>query len=381
MLGAPTAAISDGSILVTWQNETRGETQGRFFGDPRIGLNYTSDSGISFSDGGLSTITSDLTRTLVPADFGGEITIMGTDNVDRPMDGTNGNDTLRGLAEDDLLRGWEGDDVLDGGAGRDAIDGGIGRDTASYAFAPARVDARLNDGEGFSGEAAGDRFTSIENLTGSDFDDLLIGSTGANTLNGGIGNDTLSALAGNDTLDGGENNDTLNGGAGGDTLIGGSGIDTASYSISAAGVDVRLAGGRGFAGEAIGDTLTGIENLIGGNFNDVLVGDDGVNILTGRGGNDVLSALSGNDTLNGDGGDDTLFGGIGSDTLNGGVGIDTASYSSASAGVDARLVNGTGFVGEAIGDIYSSIENLVGSNFSDTLFGNGVVNVLRKSVV
>jgi len=64
-------------------------------------------------------------------------------------------------------------------------------------------------------------------------------------------------------LHGNGGNDTLDGGAGGDTLIGGTGNDTASYALSGAGVTVNLGAGTGGGGDAAGDTLSEIENLIG----------------------------------------------------------------------------------------------------------------------
>jgi Ca2+-binding RTX toxin-like protein len=49
-------------------------------------------------------------------------------------------------------------------------------------------------------------------------------------------------------------------------------------------VFVRLWSGEGLSGEALGDVLTGIENLRGSEFSDTLVGDDGVNELSGAAG-------------------------------------------------------------------------------------------------
>src|SRR3546814_5612601 len=88
-----------------------------------------------------------------------------------------------------------------------------------------------------------------------------VGSSDLNVFEGG---------AGDDTLDGGNGNDTLTGGAGADALIGGSGTDTASYAGSANGVTVDLTTGTGLGGDAQGDTLSGIENLTGSNYDDTL---------------------------------------------------------------------------------------------------------------
>jgi serralysin len=91
----------------------------------------------------------------------------------------------------------------------------------------------------------------------------------------------------------------------------------------------------------------------------------------------VLSGLAGNDMLSGGAGDDILIGGAGADTLNGGTGIDTASYATAAAGVTANLTTAAQNTGDAAGDIYTAIENLLGSAFADTLVGDGNANVIE----
>ena len=218
------------------------------------------------------------------------------------------------------------------------------------------------------------------------------------------GNDSLDGGGGNDVLDGGDGNDSLRGNTGADVLIGGAGIDTATYTESAAGVNVSLTTGLGFFGSAAGDTLFEIENLNGSNFADTLTGNALANVLNGLGGNDVLNGLAGNDTLNGGTGNDTLNGGTGNDSLDGGsgndtlrgddgndflrgntgadvliggAGIDTATYTELAAGVNVSLTTGLGFFGSAAGDTLSGIENLNGSNFGDTLTGNALANVLN----
>ena len=118
--------------------------------------------------------------------------------------------------------------------------------------------------------------------------------------------DILRGLGGNDMLFGGSGNDTLDGGAGADALIGGDGTDTADYSLSAAGVNVNLLTGLGSGGDAQGDILSGIENIIGSALADMLTGDGGVNAIVGGAGADVLNGRAGNDTLTGGSGTDTF---------------------------------------------------------------------------
>ncbi|MEG0116668.1 MAG: retention module-containing protein [Pseudomonas sp.] len=163
-------------------------------------------------------------------------------------------------------------------------------------------------------------------LTGTAGDDVLVAGTGNNIINAGDGNDVLTAGSGNNELHGGAGNDLLYSGAGNDLLDGGSGTDTASYAHAAAAVTVNL--GLLVAQNTLGagtDTLTGIENLVGSNFNDSLTGDNNNNVINGG---------LGNDTLNGGGGDDLLIGGLGNNTLTGGAGADTFQWLKGNSGHD-----------------------------------------------
>ncbi|MDE2404209.1 MAG: hypothetical protein KGM17_05780 [Sphingomonadales bacterium] len=149
-------------------------------------------------------------------------------------------------------------------------------------------------------------------------------------------------------LDGGAGDDTLFGGLGADTLVGGSGSDTASYAASASAVTAHLDGTVGSGGDAAGDVLSGVENLVGSAYGDTLYGDGNANMLDGGAGND------------------TLVGGDGADTMIGGAGTDTADYGAASGGIALTLAGtGTGTGGEANGDSLSGIEQVIGSSFDD----------------
>jgi glucose/arabinose dehydrogenase len=99
--------------------------------------------------------------------------------------------------------------------------------------------------------------------------------------------DVLHGLGGNDMLFGGSGNDTLDGGPGADVMLGGAGSDTADYSSPSAGVTVNLATGVGAGGDAQGDVLGGIENIIGSAQADTLTGDGNANTLDGGGGADA----------------------------------------------------------------------------------------------
>ena len=176
-------------------------------------------------------------------------------------------------------------------------------------------------------DAAGFTVTSGDDtVNGLDSDDVIDALGGDDTVNGNAGDDTLSGGAGNDILNGGDGDDVLDGGPGADMLDGGAGSDTATYQNSAAAVLVRLHDPSAVRlGDAQGDTLTGIEHLIGSRFNDILAGDGEDNIMKGGDGDDVLygGPAGGDDMMYGDDGDDRIFGGRGNDTLTGGEGNDT----------------------------------------------------------
>ncbi len=163
-------------------------------------------------------------------------------------------------------------------------------------------------------------------LTGTAGDDVLVAGSGNNVINAGEGNDVLSAGSGNNEMHGDGGNDLLYSGAGNDLLDGGTGSDTASYAHATAAVTVNLGllGAQNTLGAGT-DTLTGIENLIGSNFNDSLTGD---------GNNNVINGGLGNDFLNGGAGDDLLIGGMGNNTLTGGAGADTFQWLKGNSGHD-----------------------------------------------
>lgn len=238
------------------------------------------------------------------------------------------------------VQGGGGDDTIIGALADDSLDGGASwSDGNTISYAPSSVGVTINLANNIATDGDNsDTLANFQNAIGGSGNDVILGDTEANRLDGGDGNDTLI------------------GGAGNDALNGGVGSDTADYS-EAVGLEITLdSGGNATvnAGDLGTDTLSSIENLIGGEGNDIFTGNQLANIFQGGAGNDKLQGGDGNDTFTGGSGDDTLFGGSGSDSLTGGDGSDQYWYSSTLDG------------GDTITDFDSDNDSL---NFYGVVFG------------
>ena len=197
--------------------------------------------------------------------------------------------------------GW-GALSLNGGAGSDLLD--------------ASATSRILDPKAETGTVA---------LGGGPGPDRLIGGVGDDSLYGGGASDTLVGGAGADVLGG---DDARRRPLGADSLDGGPGDDTVTYEERRAPVRVDLARPGRAGARRERDSLRSVENLIGGEAHDVLLGNAGDNLLQGS---DTLFQHRGSgDTLAGRGGNDELLDFGGASRLNGGAGNDELS------GVDAR---------------------------------------------
>ena len=283
------------------------------------------------------------------------------------MANINGSD----LVNDFLASGLDLFDTIDGRALNDTVTYNLPGSATSGVFVDLSITGFQN-----TGGSNYDRLINIENVTGSNFNDNISGNSGNNILNGGAGFDTVSYL---------------NAGA----------AVTVSLSIVVAQNTI----GAGT------DTLSNFENLTGSNFADTLTGNLGNNVLVGGLGNDSLRGTAGSDLLDGGGGSDTAdysllgspitlgaFGSVtkttGVDTLVGietiigsnGVG-DTINLSGAIAPATGTttILNGLGLgsVNIAGGSplplnfAISKFENVIGSNFADTITGDGNNNHLK----
>ena len=334
-------------------------------------------------ENGSNGVTVNLAAGTATDSYGDTDTLSGIENVW----GTLQDDVIAGDSGDNNLRGDDGNDILDGGAGSDDLHGGTGNDT----------------------------------LYGGDGNDNLDGGDGNDTIYGGAGEDAFVSSQGDDFFDGGSL-----------TL----GENAIIYYDDPAGVTVTFDNtgtGSGTAIDGWGDTDTfqSVTRVHGSGFDDVIdasadsvnhffVGHDGSDQILGGSGYDKLSwwwengssgavvdvaagtdtdtfgnidSFSGiedfqgsnfADTFNGAGSDDVFEGMGGADTFNGAGGVDTVDYSleeyyGGTNGINVDLAGGTGTDTFGATDIYTSIENIYGSSFDDTIQGNADQNFLDGS--
>ena len=334
-----------------------------------LGLGAAAVAGVAIaiaSDGDDDDVVVPPVAEDVPAGpTAGDDVLTGTDGDDTidglagddDISGLAGNDTLIGGAGNDTLSGDAGDDLLVGGGGTDIIDGGDGNGTNSFEGIGSGVTATLAaDGTGTADYGmVNETFTGIENLTGSDNDDVLTATgAAANTIFGGAGDDIIAGGGGTDILDGGDGNDT-------NSFVGIAGDVTASLEDGTASYGM------------VNETFVNFENLTGSVGDDNLTGDAGANVLDGAEGDDTLIGGAGDDTLIGGDGDDVLVGGGGTDIIDGGAGIDTNSFEGIGLGVTATLAaDGTGTADYGmVNESFTGIENLTGTDNDDVLIATG----------
>ena len=277
----------------------------------------------------------------------GSSALAGTGNaLANSITGGDGDDRLDGGAGDDFLAGWNGSDtyVLAPGGGTDivddiAYDGAVTRVAVDARWQAADVRIERDDADGrtwlvvraVDGSAAlrlrdqGSlpypvevRFadgtvldtaalrTIVDELHGSDGNDVLIGRSYDERLFGLDGDDVLAGGSGDDVLDGGGGADRLDGGAGYDVLLGGSGDDT--YVVVGDG-DAAIE----LPDEGVDRIESSVSLWLNDEFEELLL--TGVEPIDGTG-NAVANHLIGNEASN------TLDGGAGDDVLEGGGGDD-----------------------------------------------------------
>ena len=306
-------------------------TQDQVNSQLRVVVSYIDQGGHS------NSVTS--AATIVTGDF------INDGNAGAALTGTEGQDIIFGNGGADVLTGLGEDDQLDGGAGGDILDGGDGNDT----------------------------------LTGGAAADIVTGGAGSDTIVYNIGD-------GADTTDGGDDNDTMN-------IVGAAAADTLNVVFDGASI-VNVGGGTVANVETVNVNLGGGVNTLSYNPPGGLLTTVGVTVnlatgaasgfglvsnvqnVTGGSGNDQFTGNAQGNTFDGGAGADTFFAadGDGSDTLIGGGGVDTYDLSATTAAATITLGNASS---AQIGtDILSGIENIIGSQGSDSIVFDGGVNVI-----
>lgn len=227
------------------------------------------------------------------ADLAAEYGLTGEGGTGMVLIGSDGADDLSTEGVDLVLGGGGNDRITltAGSAPTVVIDGGDGIDTLTLAkgvgsYGPA-TDRALQNVErivvGSSEGVAIDLSAQSEAL-------VVAGGAGADTVAGGLGDDQVAGGAGDDVF-------IAFAGDGSDAWSGDAGSDTVSFEGVMAALRVDLAAGTASSDTTGTDSLSGIENVIGGDGDDDIRGDSGSNRLSGKGGNDTLTGGDGDDVF------------------------------------------------------------------------------------
>jgi len=307
-------------------------------------------------------------------------------------DGGRGNDHVYGSSGYDTILGGAGNDYIDGGSGSDTIEAGGGHDFVYGGGDEDQIDGGSGNDRIFgdqSDQGSGNAYTPATNR------DYLWGGDGADIIHGDQGNDILWSGQRDQTINGfddfGTEYDRLFGDTGSDILYLGIGDD----GDGGFGNDILRLSLLGSANAVILSTSFFINNDTFSFFGGIIQNfetfdylrltrfDDTVTVTTmgamlqvmGDSGNDVVTATGSSVTFRGGVGNDRFISGSAGDNFNGETGTDTVDYSSYTSGVTVTFglavgQNGTGAGGDSLVDV----ENIIGSNFADTLNGSNDAN-------
>ena len=244
--------------------------------DDGDGDSGSGDDGDSGSGGGVDDSDNDGTGAGTGSGSGSG-SGSGTGTVTSPhvvFAGTGGNDTGFGGAGNDTMSGGDGNDTLFSYGGDDSVVGGDGNDEL---FTDAGKDV-VSGGDG------------ADRIFAGDGDDIILAGAGNDTVDAGAGNDKIWGDAGRDVINGGLGNDVIfaSAGDGNDAIHGDEGIDTVNFEAITSGLTIDLVNLMATSTESGVDTLSGIENVVGGAGNDTVIANSAVNVLNGGGGLDTF---------------------------------------------------------------------------------------------
>jgi Ca2+-binding RTX toxin-like protein len=270
---------------------------------------------------------------------------------------------LTGNSQNNTLVAGTGNDTLNGGAGFDTYrfntSKPLGSDTitdtqgnGTVTFAGSSLGCTLDLSQAGVAQAVNSNLTltlasgsSVENIAGGNGNDMLTGNASNNTLVAGPGNAVLSGGGGSDSYL--FNTSRV---LGSDTLSDTTGHGTVSFAGSSLGCtfDLSRTGNAQVVNANLTLTLSSgtlLQNLYGGNGNDILTGNSLNNTIRGNGGVDFIFGKAGNNTLYGGAGGGVVVGGTGTNTIFGGAG---RSVLIGGAGSGADHVTGGGVDGSIV---------------------------------
>lgn len=306
--------------------------------------------------------------------------------------GGGGGDIFYGSDGIDEFYGEEGNDYFYGSDGADIYNGGSGDDTVDYSASDSAIIINQSDGICQGGLAEGDILVDIEVYYGSAYDDtiiasgLLVGGAGADHLENGIADYRTSSAGVTLDMSGGNGTGTGKGGdAEGDQLKNIGGVYGSEFADHIDGAGKLY----GFGGDDVLIAQWFMENggsmypsdVYGGDGNDTIIlnneGPGGFTFSYGEAGDDLIITNSCLNDIDGGSGNDTILLGYGVTYVNGGDGIDTADYSRAEMGISGNIGSyATIQVTDSYQDWLTSIENIIGSGFDDTLKGDAAANYM-----
>jgi Ca2+-binding RTX toxin-like protein len=300
-------------------------------------------------------VTADLGSRTASWGVGDLLTFASFEN----LGGSTGSDTLTGDDGNNIIDGnasgfaASGSDILIPGAGDDTIKDTNGFGCIDYAGSDGvNIDLTAGTASGAGNDTLIGHFRCA---VGSAGDDVITGTSDTDHIGGGAGDDIIEGRALSDHLAGGPGNDVIHGGVGPldeiDSFLGVGGPTLPGESAPFGPIHVDLGSGLvtadGFAGH---DSVSGVEDVVGTQYADVLVGGPSPNILLGEGGDDWLSGGGGDDAISGD------------------DGVDTVAFDGATKALKVDLKDGTA-TGQG-SDSLDSIEIVLGGPKGDTIRGD-----------
>ncbi|QBY01426.1 hypothetical protein E2K80_12415 [Rhodophyticola sp. CCM32] len=385
------------------------------------GGNYDIEE-FEFADGSVVTSVVVTNGVMVSVSSGTDIidgsnTDSNGDVVDgsgQVLAGFGGNDRIYDGSGDDTVLGGDGNDWFYAGAGADSYDGGAGSDQMWFSTATSGLTIDMTDPAVSTGIAAGDTFTNIGTLRGSDYDDVIYladsvygyGEDGNDTIYDGGARESLYGGAGQDVFvmgAGDGQKDWINDFTRGDDLIDISAWGVSDYAdltvttvatsnpdkvhveIAYGGESLRLfnydaadAGNISASDFVLATVPATVPDLFGtasGETIDSTFVDANGTALSQLGqviyagdGNDNIRDGAGDDTVYGEGGRDTFYAGDGADHYDGGADKDTVRYRDIGQGLTIDMTNAAGSTGVAAGDTFAGIEKLQGTNHDDVIY-------------